>query len=41
MEVSSWGWRLYLERRAYADYMRRQGALLTNLLFLERKNSET
>ena len=41
MEVSSWGRRLYLERRAYADYMRRQGALLTNLLFLERKNSET
>ena len=37
MEVSSWGRRLYLERRAYADYMRRQGALLTNLLFLERK----
>lgn len=40
MEVSSWGQRLYLERRAYADYMRRQGALLTNLLFLERKTSE-
>ena len=39
MEVSSWGQRLYLERRAYADYMRRQGALLTNLLFLERKTS--
>ena len=40
LEVSSWGQRLYLERRAYADYMRRQGALLTNLLFLERKTSE-
>ena len=40
LEVSSWGQRLYLERSSYADYMRRQGALLTNLLFLERKTSE-
>lgn len=36
MEVSSWGRRLYLERRAYADYMRRQGALFTNLLQMKR-----
>lgn len=40
MEVSSWGQRLYLERSSYAGYMRRQGALLTNLLFLKRKTSE-
>ena len=37
MEVSSWGRRLWIERRAYADYMRRQGALFTNLLYLERR----
>lgn len=36
MEVSSWGRRLYLERRAYAGYMRRQGSLFTNLLSLKR-----
>lgn len=36
MEVSSWGRRLYLERRAYADYMRRQGSLFTNLMQIER-----
>ena len=40
MEVSSWGQQLYLKRSSYTDYMRRQGALLTNLLFLERKTSE-
>ena len=39
MEASSWGRQLYLKRRSYADYMRRQGALFTNLLFLEEKNS--
>ena len=37
MEVSSWGRRLYLRRGSYADYMRRQGALFTNLLYLEQK----
>ncbi len=36
MRVSSWGRELYIERRAYADYMRRQGALFTNLVYLER-----
>lgn len=36
MEVSSWGRRLYLERRAYGDYMRRHGALLSNLLYLKK-----
>ena len=39
MEAASWGRRLYIERRAYADYMRRHGALFTNLLFLERKRT--
>ena len=37
MEVSSWGRRFWVERRAYADYMRRQGALFTNLLYLEKR----
>lgn len=37
MRVSSWGRELYIERAAYADYMRRQGALLTNLVYLERR----
>ena len=39
MRVSSWGRELYIERRAYHSYMRRQGALFTNLLYLERKDA--
>ena len=38
MRVSSWGRELYIERRAYDSYMRRQGAVFTNLLSLEKKN---
>jgi len=36
MRVSSWGMEFYIERRAYGEYMRRKGALFTNLLFLKR-----
>lgn len=36
MEVSSWGRRFWIERSAYADYMHRQGALFTNLLYLRK-----
>lgn len=38
MRVSSWGRELYIERAAYERYMRRQGALFTNLLHLEKKD---
>ncbi|MBQ9647319.1 MAG: hypothetical protein IJV43_03030 [Oscillospiraceae bacterium] len=41
MRVSSWGQELYIERRAYADYMRRQGALFTNLVYLERMEKQS
>jgi hypothetical protein len=37
MEVSSWGSRLSIRREEYERYMRAQGALMTNLLFLERR----
>ena len=37
MRVSSWGRELCIARAAYADYMRRNGALLTNLVYLERR----
>ncbi len=37
MEVSSWGRRLWIRRADYERYMRAQGALLTNLLYLERR----
>ena len=37
LRVSSWGRELYIERRAYESYMRRNGALFTNLLRLERR----
>lgn len=37
MRVSSWGRELYIERAAYEDYMRAQGAMFTNLLYLEQK----
>ncbi len=37
MRVSSWGRELYIARADYADYMRRNGAAFTNLLFLERR----
>ena len=36
MRVSSWGRELYIGREAYDGYMRRQGALFTNLLQLSR-----
>lgn len=36
MEVSSWGRRLFLRRSDYAAYMRRNGPMFTNLLFMER-----
>ena len=37
MRVSSWGREFYIARSTYDGYMRRQGALFTNLLSLERK----
>lgn len=38
MRASSWGRELYIERGAYGSYMRRQGAVFTNLLSMEKKN---
>lgn len=38
MRVSSWGRELYIERAAYDRYMKTQGALFTNLLYLEKKD---
>lgn len=36
MEVSSWGRRLFLRRGDYDAYMRKNGPLFTNLLYMER-----